>query len=66
MTFQHFASLAAACTTMVALERLFVDELKFVVDNAVPPWRVNQVWTENRIRIEGDGGTGEVLEEYPF
>ena len=63
MTFQHFANLAAACTNMVALERLFVDELKFMVDT-VPPWRVNQVWTENRIRIEGDGGTGECLDEW--
>lgn len=64
MTFQHFANLAAACTNMVALEKLFIDERKFVVDNAVPPWQYNRVWTENRARIEGDGLTGECLEEW--
>lgn len=65
MTFRHFASLAAACTNLQQLERLFVDELRFMVDN-VPQWRVNQAWSENRARIEGDGDTGEVLEDYPF
>ena len=65
MTFQHFASLAAACTNMVALEKLFVDERKFVLDT-VPPWRVNQLWTESRTRIEGDGETGECLDNCPF
>ena len=64
MTFRHFASLAAACTNMQQLERLFIDDLKLVVDNAVPPWQFNQVWTENKQRIEGDGLTGEVLEEW--
>lgn len=63
MTFRHFASLAAACTNMQQLERLFVDELRFILDT-VPPWRVNQLWTENRARIEGDGETGECLDEW--
>jgi len=64
MTIRHFASLAAACTNMVALEKLFIDERKFVLDNAVPPWQFNRVWTENKQRIEGDGLTGEVLDEW--
>lgn len=63
MTFHDFANLSAACTNMVALEKLFVDELKFVLD-IVPQWRINQVWTENKQRIEGNGLTGEVLEEW--
>lgn len=66
MTFRHFANLAAACTNMVALEKLFIDERRFVVDRDVPPWQFNRVFTENLMRIEGDGITGEVLEEYPF
>lgn len=64
MTFRHFASLAASCTNMVALEKLFIDERQLVVDNAVPPWQFNRVFTENRMRIEGDGETGEVLDEW--
>ena len=64
MTFRHFASLAAACTNMVALEKLFIDERKFVIDNDVPPWQFNRVWTENKQRIEGNGETGEVLDEW--
>lgn len=66
MTFHDFANLAAACTNMQQLERLFIDERKFVVDNAVPPWQFNRVWTENRIRIEGDGVTGECLDDCPI
>ena len=62
MTFLDFSNLAAACTNMVALERLFVDDLKFMLDT-VPNWRINQVWTENRARIEVDGQTGECLDE---
>lgn len=62
MTFRQFASLAASCTNMQQLERLFVDELKFMLDT-VPPWKVNQVWTENKQRIEGDGDTGECVDE---
>ena len=65
MTFRHFASLAAACTNLQQLERLFIDDLKFVVDS-VPQWKYNKTWTENKIRIQGDGVTGEVLEDYPF
>lgn len=65
MTFQHFASLAATCTNMQQLEKLFVDELKFIVDT-VPQWRINKAWTENRQRIEGSGETGECLEELDF
>ena len=65
MTLHDFASLAAACTNVVALEKLFIDERKFVLD-AVPQWRINQVWTENRARIEGDGVTGECLDDCPI
>lgn len=66
MTFLDFANLAASCTNMVALEKLFIDERRFVVDRDVPPWQFNRVWTENRIRIEGDGETGECLDSCPF
>lgn len=61
MTFRHFASLAAACTNMVELERLFVDELRFMLDT-VPNWRINQVWTEGKQRIEAS----ECRNIYPF
>lgn len=61
MTIRHFASLAAACTNMQQLERLFVDELRFMVDN-VPQWRINQVWTESKQRIEAS----ECRNIYPF
>lgn len=63
MTLRTFTDRARACTNMVALERLFIDERKYVDE---PDWRFVKVWKDNEARIKARAKAGETFNDLPF
>lgn len=63
MTLRTFTDRARACTDMAALERLFIDERKFVHE---PDWRFVKVWKDNEARIINRAKASATFSELPF